>query len=206
VVPCRRPDDRLFWAVGSISLSNVDSRIKVTSLLRHHRDGHARPLSLETGSGNIKLTKASGDVVCDTGSGDVELSAVNCGDLKADTGSGNIVGSDITAEDFHLDTGSGDIRISSVHTSRASLDTGSGSVDLGLATDIESLAVDTGSGNITVRVPSSLGADVSLEFEAARSTPICRSSSLTTAPTTCAGASATATASCRSRRARARSG
>ena len=154
----------LNWVVGKVSLSNVDGKIKVDVASSDiTATGTKGELSLDTGSGDLHLTKVSGDVRCDTGSGDVELSAVKCGQLKADTGSGNIEGSDVAADEMRLDTGSGDIRIAQVRTPDASLDTGSGSVDFGLLSDIERLAVDTGSGDITVRVPKSVGADVSIE-------------------------------------------
>lgn len=154
----------LNWAVGQVSVSNANGKIKVSvNSSDITATGTKGQLTLETGSGDLRLTKVSGDVLCDTGSGDIELSAVTCSRLKGDTGSGNIEGSDITSDDVHLDTGSGDIRIAQVRAREASLDTGSGSVDFGLVSDIDRLAVDTGSGDITVRVPKTLSADVSIE-------------------------------------------
>jgi len=152
------------WAVGTVSLTNVDGHIKVdVGSADITATGTRGVLSLDTGSGDLRLSKIAGDVTCDTGSGDVELSAVNCDRFKADTGSGDIEGTDLVADDVNLDTGSGDIRVGSVKSGHVSLDTGSGSVDIGLAADIEKLAVDTGSGDITVRVPKGLGAEVTIE-------------------------------------------
>jgi DUF4097 and DUF4098 domain-containing protein YvlB len=43
------------------------------------------------------------------------------------------------------------------------LDTGSGNVDVELVDDVDRLELDSGSGSVTLRIPSSLGATIDAE-------------------------------------------
>ena len=53
--------------------------------------------------------------------------------------------------------------LSGVSSPSITLDSGSGAVDLELTSDVERLSVDAGSGNITIRAPTALGARVEIE-------------------------------------------
>jgi putative adhesin len=106
-------------------------------------------LSLDTGSGSVKIDGASGRLSIDTGSGDVELRQI-AGDTSADTGSGEIVVDGIAADTLKADTGSGGLRVN--HATLRSLVADSGSGDIRLDdVKLETLVADTGSGDVTVR-------------------------------------------------------
>ena len=154
----------VYLGVGRADVANVSGEIVVdVSSADIGATGTRGKLVLDTGSGNIQAHDVQGELDFDTGSGDVSVTRTKAGRLHVDTGSGSITGSDLTAESISFDTGSGDIEVSGVRSGEVALDTGSGSVRIGLLTDIESLDIDTGSGDVVVRIPSSLGADVSIE-------------------------------------------
>jgi lia operon protein LiaG len=120
-------------------------------------------LRLDTGSGRTRVTRAEGDVELDAGSGDAELTDIRGRELRMDTGSGRVTVNGATSERLELDTGSGSLRLSNVRSPVINLDTGSGSVELGLAADVESLRIDSGSGGVTIGVPEALGAEFRIE-------------------------------------------
>jgi hypothetical protein len=135
----------LFLAVGSVSVTNVDGEVFV--------DAHSAPvtatgtkgiLSVDVGSGAVKVTQADGDLSVDTGSGDVEVSRFH-------------------GQSLSVDTGSGEIRLTGVASPTLSLETGSGGVTADLRQDIASLRAETGSGDIAIHAPASLGAEVEIE-------------------------------------------
>ena len=158
----RRVD--LFLAVGSVTLTNVDGDIAV--------DAHSAPvtatgakgsLSLDVGSGSVRISDAQGDLSVDTGSGAVEVSRFRGKALSIDTGSGDVTGSELESEDLAIDTGSGEIRLTGVSSPSLSLETGSGGVTADLRSDIASLQAETGSGDIAIHAPASLGAELDIQ-------------------------------------------
>lgn len=112
-------------------------------------------LSIDTGSGDVTVTGASGSLSLDTGSGDVEVSDMREGDLTVDTGSGEVRARDIAARTLAIDTGSGDIRVEGTKVPDATLEAGSGSIWISLTGTLARLHVETGSGDVTVRLPES---------------------------------------------------
>jgi DUF4097 and DUF4098 domain-containing protein YvlB len=151
-------------AVGSVTVTNVDGRVSV--------DAHSAPvtasgtrgeLSVDVGAGEVRISQAQGDLDVDTGSGSVEVTGFQGSELSIDTGSGDVTGSDLTGDQLSVETGSGEIRLATVSSPRVSLETGSGSVSAELRKDVASLAVETGSGDIAIRAPASLGAKVAIE-------------------------------------------
>ena len=106
-------------------------------------------LSLDTGSGSVKLDGASGRIVVDTGSGDVELHQI-AGDTSADTGSGEIVIDGIAADSLKGDTGSGGMTVSHATLRSLVADSGSGDIRIEDVT-LAPLVADTGSGDVVVR-------------------------------------------------------
>src|SRR5204862_109997 len=83
--------------------------------------------------------------------------------LSIDTGSGDVTGSDFESDELSVDTGSGEVRLTGVTSPRVSLETGSGRITADLRRDIASLQVETGSGDIAIRAPATLGAAVEIE-------------------------------------------
>src|SRR5439155_7504504 len=59
--------------------------------------------------------------------------------------------------------GSGNVLGSGIKSPATGIDTGSGNVHLELLSDIESLYVDTGAGEVTIAVPAQFGAHVDIE-------------------------------------------
>jgi hypothetical protein len=154
----------LFLAVGSVSVTNVDGEVYV--------DAHNAPvtatgtkgvLSVDVGSGVVRVTQADGELSVDTGSGNVEVSRFQGRSLSIDTGSGDVTGSALESEEVDIDTGSGQIRLTGVAAPRLSLETGSGGVTADLQREIVSLRAETGSGDIAIHAPASLGAQVAIE-------------------------------------------
>jgi DUF4097 and DUF4098 domain-containing protein YvlB len=154
----------LYLAVGSVSVTNVDGEVYV--------DAHSAPvtttgtkgvLNVDVGSGAVRVTQAAGDLSVDTGSGAVEVSRFQGRSLSIDTGSGDVTGSALESEEVNIDTGSGEIRLTGVASPRLSLETGSGGIIADLQRDIMSLSAETGSGDIAIHAPASLGAQVAIE-------------------------------------------
>jgi DUF4097 and DUF4098 domain-containing protein YvlB len=69
----------------------------------------------------------------------------------------------LQASQIQIDTGSGDIELTSVTSPILMLETGSGSVGADLHGPVRELAVETGSGDVSVRAPASLAAEVEIE-------------------------------------------
>jgi len=154
----------VYLAVGSVAVANVDGELHVNS--------HSAPvtatgtrgeLDVDVGSGDVGVTQAQGEVNVDTGSGSVDVTGFKGTTLSIDTGSGDVTGSDFQGDELSVDTGSGEIRLSGVSAPRVSLETGSGRITTELRRDVASLAVETGSGDIAIRAPATLGAEVEIE-------------------------------------------
>jgi len=149
----------LHLAVGAVTVSNVDGRLRVdTAAGPVSTTGTRGSLSIDTGSGEVISMGAQGDVKIDTGSGAVEVTGARGGELSIDTGSGHVSVDDARVDHLHVDTGSGAVAVRALQSPNVDLDTGSGGIDIDLAGDIESLLADTGSGHVTLAVPRSLGA------------------------------------------------
>jgi len=118
--------------------------VNVTGSIRGGRlDGE---LILDTGRGDVELSEFDGRLDIDTGSGDVEVRQVT-GRLRIDTGSGRVRVRNLDVRDLEVDTGSGDVRIEDGRAQRAIVDTGSGEIEL-LGVDVEAFDGDTGSGDV----------------------------------------------------------
>jgi lia operon protein LiaG len=154
----------IYLAVGSVAVTNVEGDLTLdTHEAEVTANGVKGRLGIDVGSGSVRATQIEGDLSVDTGSGSVEVSRVRGQSLSIDTGSGDVTGSDLEAEELSVDTGSGSIRLAGVTAPDLSLETGSGSVTAELRRDIASLHVETGSGDIAIRAPASLGAEVEIE-------------------------------------------
>ena len=154
----------LYLAAGEADMGGVsgDILIDMGSGAVQVQDGQGS-LNVDTGSGQVHVDGFQGDVLVDTGSGNVELSGIDGQEVEVDTGSGRVIGSDVTARSFRVDTGSGEVEFRGLSAPDIYVDTGSGHVELELLQDADRLVVDTGSGAVTLRVPSSLGADVEID-------------------------------------------
>jgi len=151
-------------AVGEATVSNVEGALRIdVHAASITTTGTRGKLDLDTGSGEVRVTGAQGELVLDTGSGGVTLESITGPVLELDSGSGRITARGVEVEELRLDTGSGRVSLRDVKTRELSLDSGSGSVEIDLASDVDRMDVDAGSGSITVGVPPSLGAEVRIE-------------------------------------------
>jgi DUF4097 and DUF4098 domain-containing protein YvlB len=152
------------WGVGDATVSNVDGDLRVSvaaaSLTSEHTRGR---LNLDTGSGSVSVTDAQGEVRLDTGSGGVTIDGVKGETLDIDTGSGSVRGQNVDARMLKIDVGSGGVSLARINSGRVTVDAGSGHTDLGFLQPVEDLAVDAGSGGVTIRLPAAQGADVDIE-------------------------------------------
>lgn len=154
----------LHLGVGKAFVSNVDGAIHVYVTSADVAADRTRgSLQVATGSGDVDLRTAAGDVNLETGSGDITVSGVNGSSLRLGTGSGNITLTDGKAPNVHVETGSGDIEATSSSGDDLSFETGSGNVHVALITTFRSVRIETGSGDVTLKVPPTLGAEVDLD-------------------------------------------
>jgi hypothetical protein len=152
------------WGVGDATVSNVDGDIRVSVsagwVTSEHTHGR---LSLDTGSGSVSVTDAQGEVKLDTGSGSVTIDGVKGETLDVDTGSGTVRGHDIDTKMLKIDVGSGGLSLDRVTAPRVTVDAGSGRTELGFLQPVEDIAIDAGSGGVTLRLPAAQGADIDIE-------------------------------------------
>jgi putative adhesin len=151
-------------AVGAVTVANVDGELRVhTHSAPVTASGTRGMLAVDVDAGEVRVSDAQGELDVDTGSGSVDVTKFSGSDLTVDTGSGEVTGSDLTADELGVDTGSGEIRLAGVTSPRLSLETGSGGITAELRRDLASLEVETGSGDVSIRAPSSLGAAVEIQ-------------------------------------------
>lgn len=120
-------------------------------------------VSLDTGSGEVSVTEVSGDLTVDSGSGAVTISGFHGGELFLDSGSGAVRASGVEARSITADTGSGEVDLEGVSADAIHLDTGSGGVTVDLTGSARDILVDSGSGEVVLRVPPGFGADFDIE-------------------------------------------
>jgi DUF4097 and DUF4098 domain-containing protein YvlB len=152
------------WGVGEAIVSNVDGDLNIDVASARISTEHTRGyLNLDTGSGAVSVIDAQGDVNLDTGSGSVQVDGVKGTELSMDTGSGSMTVANVDVKTLKGDVGSGGMRLSRIRAARINLDAGSGGIDLDLASTLEDLYVDAGSGGVTIRMPAAQGADLDIE-------------------------------------------
>jgi lia operon protein LiaG len=154
----------LYLGVGKAFVTNVDGTIRVwVASADVAADRTKGSLRVESGSGNVDVHTAAGDVNLETGSGDITLAGMDGSSLRLDTGSGNVTLTDGKAATLHVETGSGEIEATATSGDELSFETGSGNVEVALVTTFRSVRIETGSGDVTLKVPPTLGAEVDLD-------------------------------------------
>jgi lia operon protein LiaG len=154
----------IYWGHGTGDVRDIDADLAIDGAgLGVTTVGTRGALSVDIGSGTVRVRRARGSVNAETGSGDIHLDEVTGDGLSAETGSGTIRANGIDCPELVLETGSGDIEALSLRAERASLETGSGNVEVLLDSNVRSLSVESGSGNLEVLVPRPFGAAVHLE-------------------------------------------
>ena len=154
----------LHLAAGDVTVTNVSGDIFVdVNAADVTTTGTKGALSLDTGSGKVSVTDANGNVTLDTGSGSVSLSRIRGERLSVDAGSGRLTADDIQVQSLNMDLGSGGARVMKLGARDIKLDSGSGSTELDLLSDIRMLDIDSGSGSVTLWIPTSFGARVDID-------------------------------------------
>lgn len=149
----------------------VDIELKVprtADLDMHTGDGNVDvqgvkgTLLLRSGDGNLKLSGLEGKLNANTGDGNIDLRDVR-GDVSLHTGDGRI---DVVAADGSLRAETGDGRVTiNGRFDGLDLKTGDGGIDA-VANEGSKLEsewrLNTGDGNLSLRVPATIAADVEL--------------------------------------------
>jgi len=150
----------------------VDIEIKVprdADLDLHTGDGNVDvqgvkgTILLHSGDGNLKLAELQGTLKADTGDGNIDLRNVR-GDLTLHTGDGNIDLAEIDGS-LRAETGDGRVHVNG-RFDVLDLKTGDGGIDAMAAEGSKLEAnwrLNTGDGNLTLRLPATIAADVELE-------------------------------------------
>ncbi|MBV6521865.1 MAG: hypothetical protein MNPFHGCM_02009 [Gemmatimonadaceae bacterium] len=148
-------------AAGKATLENVDGDLRVNVWAADvTTTGTRGRLELDTGSGDVRVSDAEGELTLDSGSGGVTLAGVKGPSLTIDSGSGRVQADAVLVDRLDIDSGSGAIDLRSVQAPDITLDSGSGSVRLDLKADVNRMSIDAGSGDVTIHVPESLGAEL----------------------------------------------
>jgi DUF4097 and DUF4098 domain-containing protein YvlB len=153
----------IYLAVGKMSVTNVNGDLSVNVASAPVTSSGTRgELDINVGSGSVQVTQSRGDLEVDTGSGSVALTDVRGESVSIKTGSGDITATDLRSNQLSVQTGSGDIQMTSLAAPQVSLETGSGAVAADISGEVWNLNVETGSGDITLKMPPTLGAEVDI--------------------------------------------
>jgi lia operon protein LiaG len=154
----------IYLAVGKVAVSNVEGDLWIdASAAPVTTSGTRGELDIDVGSGAVQVTDAQGELSVDTGSGTVSVSGIRGEHVSIDTGSGEVTASDVRSSELSIDTGSGDIQVTGLVAPQLVLQTGSGSVVADVRGEVKEVRVDTGSGDVTLKLPPTLGAEVDIE-------------------------------------------
>jgi DUF4097 and DUF4098 domain-containing protein YvlB len=154
----------LYLAVGKISVTNVEGDLNIDAASAPVTTSNTRgDLNIDVGSGQVQVSNSRGDLSVDTGSGSVSLTDVRGENVSVDTGSGEVSGTGVRSASLDVDTGSGDIQLAGIIAPQLKLETGSGAVTADVSGELWNVNVETGSGDITLKVPPTIGAEVDIE-------------------------------------------
>jgi lia operon protein LiaG len=154
----------LYLAVGKVAVTDVEGDLSIDAAAAPVTSSNTRgELHVDVGSGAVQVTEARGNLSIDTGSGGVAVSNVRGETVSIDTGSGEVTVSDLRTSQLSIETGSGDIQVTALIAPQVSLETGSGAVTADVGGEVWNVDVETGSGDITLKLPPTLGAEVDIE-------------------------------------------
>ena len=140
---------------GDLAVDVASARVSV--------NGHTGSLNLDTGSGGAEVRDVKGDeLTVDVGSGSVSVIGATVRRMTLESGSGGVEADQINAPELTVDVGSGGVRMDRVTSDRVRLETGSGGVRLELTNSPKTLDVESGSGTVTLVLPSNLDADIDI--------------------------------------------
>jgi len=124
-------------------------------------------IELESGSGDLRLSRLTGEMRFHTGSGNIRAEELS-GPIYGRAGSGDLEFEETGSGDADIETGSGNIHLKGlVGGLRASAGSGDITID---GNPKESWHVHTGSGNVRLRLPSEAAFDVDLATSSGNAT------------------------------------
>jgi len=124
-------------------------------------------IELESGSGDLRLSRLTGEMRFHTGSGNIRAEELS-GPIYGRAGSGDLEFEETGSGDADIETGSGNIHLKGlVGGLRASAGSGDITID---GNPKESWRVHTGSGNVRLRLPSEAAFDVDLATSSGNAT------------------------------------
>ena len=154
----------VYLAVGEVSVTNVNGDLHIDAASAPViASGTRGELDIDVGSGPVQVTQSRGDLSVDTGSGGVSATDIRGESVSIETGSGDVTASNLNSNQLSIDTGSGNIQVTGLTAPQVTLQTGSGSVTADLKGEVWSVNVETGSGDVTLKVPPTLAAEVDIE-------------------------------------------
>ena len=154
----------LYQGVGETTIDNVDGKLSVESEAGRVRASRVRgSLALEAGSGGVEVSDVTGDLSIETGSGGTTVNGVRGGSVNLEVGSGGLKGGTFDVTELVAEVGSGGLRLSGVKTNRLRAEAGSGGSDVELLAAAPDVAMEGGSGGVTLRLPESTSAAVDIE-------------------------------------------
>jgi len=154
----------VYLAVGEVSVTNVNGDLHINAASAPVTASNTRgELDIDVGSGPVQVTQSRGDLSVDTGSGGVTASDIRGESVSIKTGSGDVTASRLNSNQLSIDTGSGNIQVTGLTAPQVALQTGSGSVTADLSGEVWNVNVETGSGDVTLKVPPTLAAEVDIE-------------------------------------------
>ena len=156
---------------------SVDYEITVpseTTLRSHTGSGNqtvegikGSQIELESGSGDLRLSRLTGDMRFHTGSGNIRAAELS-GPIYGRAGSGDLEFEETGSGDADIETGSGNIHLKGL---AGGLHASAGSGDITIdGNPKESWRVHTGSGNVRLRLPSEAAFDVDLSTSSGSAT------------------------------------
>jgi DUF4097 and DUF4098 domain-containing protein YvlB len=154
----------LYQGVGETTVENVEGKLSVHSEAMRIRASRVRgSLALEAGSGGVEVSDVTGDLNVESGSGGATVNGVRGGAMHLEIGSGGLKGGTFDVTELVAETGSGGIRLTGVNAGRLRVETGSGGSDVQLLAAAPDVAMEAGSGGVTLRLPESTSAAVDIE-------------------------------------------
>jgi DUF4097 and DUF4098 domain-containing protein YvlB len=122
-------------------------------------------MRVHTGSGNVTAENVSGAFTAECGSGDVEVEERGQGDVQLHTGSGNVHARGVRGA-LRAEAGSGDVTVEGQQTGGWEVRTGSGNVDIRVPQDSAfDLDASTSSGRLVIDHPVTMTIQGNVERE-----------------------------------------
>jgi len=154
----------VYLAVGEVLVTNVNGDLHIDAASAPvTASGTRGELDIDVGTGPVQVTQSRGDLSVDTGSGGVTATDIRGESVSIETGSGDVTASRLNTSQLSIDTGSGNIQVTGLTAPQVKLQTGSGSVTADLNGEVWNVDVETGSGDVTLKVPPTLAAEVDIE-------------------------------------------